>query len=68
MDQGQYTIVGGLGLDSIDVAHSIINNSPKPAYLEGLAVIDTRLYRLFHRHSRAALLAGAMEQFARRGR
>lgn len=39
MDHGQYTIVGGLGLGSIDVAHSIINNSPKPAYLKGLAVM-----------------------------
>lgn len=41
MDQGQYIIVGGLGLDSIDVAHSIISISPKPLYLKGLAVIDT---------------------------
>lgn len=39
-----------------DHSHSIINRSRKPAWLEGLAVIDKEPYRRFYRQPYAAFV------------
>lgn len=39
-------------------SHSIINKTPKPAWLKGLAVIDMGHYRRFYRQKRTSF-AGA---------
>lgn len=44
------------GLSGRDHSHSIINRSRKPAWLEGLAVIDKEPYRRFYRQPYAAFV------------